>query len=329
MMEARKILNFLLKEEIKEGKVEFIDINGLTIENRVKVMQAVPIDVLEEIKKCHVILKGPTTTPMKGDKWPNIESANVALRKALDLFANIRPVKVVEKNIDWIFFRENTEGAYALGNKGININEDLAIDFTVTTNQGSERIVKLAFEYAKKNNKNKVTVVTKANVVKTTDGKFLSIAEQVAKEYEGIELDHWFVDILSAKLLDEKRREQFGVIVLPNLYGDIITDEAAELQGGVGTAGSANVGKKYAMFEAIHGSALRMVEERRAKYSNPLSVLRAGAMLLQHIGFIDKANMLDKALDISMEKKKVVITGRDNGATSSEFSDYILEILKR
>ena len=329
MDEARKILSFLLKDEIENNEVEFIDINGLTIENRAKVMQAVPTDVLSEIKKCHVILKGPTTTPMKGDKWPNIESANVALRKELDLFANIRPVKVPEKNIDWIFFRENTEGAYALGSQGINVSEDLAIDFTVTTTQGSERIVKLAFEYAKKNNKNKVTVVTKANVIKTTDGKFLSVAEKVAKDYEGIELDHWFVDILSAKLLDEKRREQFGVMVLPNLYGDIITDEAAELQGGVGTAGSANIGKRYAMFEAIHGSALRMVEEGRAKYSNSLSVLRASAMLLQHIGFIDKSNMLDKALDRSIKENKVIITGRDDGATSSEFSDYVLDILKR
>jgi len=325
MNEAKKILKFLLKEEEENGEIQFIDINGLTIENRVKIMKAVPLDVLEEIKKCHAILKGPTTTPKKGDQWPNIESANVALRKELDLFANIRPVKIPKEGINWIFFRENTEGAYALGNKGINITDNLSIDFTITTTQGSERIIKLAFDYAKKNKIDKVTVVTKANVIKTTDGKFLSIAEDIAKKYSEIELDSWFVDIFSAKLLDPRRRKKFKVVVLPNLYGDIITDEAAELQGGVGTAGSANIGKEYAMFEAIHGSALRMVEEGRAKYSNPLSILRAAVMLLQHIGFTEKADKLNKALDICMNERKIVITGHSDGVTCSEFADYILE----
>ncbi len=328
MDEAKKILNFLLKEEIKNGKIQFVNINGLTIENRIKVMKAIPLDILNEIKKCHVILKGPTTTPKKGDEWPNIESANVALRREFDLFANIRPIKIPLEDINWIFFRENTEGAYALGNKGIDITTDLSIDFKVTTTQGSERIIKLAFDYAKKNKINKVIVVTKANIIKTTDGKFLSVAEDVAKKYEGIELDSWFVDIFSAKLLDPKRRKEFRVIVLPNLYGDIITDEAAELQGGVGTAGSANIGKKYAMFEAIHGSALRMVKEGREKYSNPSSILRATIMLLQHIGFTKQANKLEETLDICIEEKKIVITGHSDGSTCSEFGDNILKKIK-
>ena len=124
---AQAVLEFLLKEEIENGKVELRVIEGLTIENRAKVMKAIPDDVLVEIKKCHVLLKGPTTTPRKGDKWPNIESANVTMRRELDLFANVRPVKVPEKNIDWMFFRENTEGAYVLGSKGINITDDLAL----------------------------------------------------------------------------------------------------------------------------------------------------------------------------------------------------------
>jgi len=327
--EAKRILEFLLDEEIKNGKIEIRDIEGLTIENRAKAMKAIPDDVLEEIKKCHVLLKGPTTTPKKGDPWPNIESANVAMRRELDLFANVRPVRIPQEGIHWVFFRENTEGAYILGSKGINVTDDLAIDFKVITTPGAERIIRLAFEYAKKNNMKKVTVVTKANVVKTTDGKFLSVAERIAKEYPDIEWDDWFIDIMTAKLLDPARRKDFKVIVLPNLYGDILTDEAAQIQGGVGTAGSANIGKRYAMFEAIHGTALRMVEEGRAKYADPTSIIKAAAMLLEHIGFTEKAKRLEMALDICTQyEKKIVVTGRSNGATTAEMADYIIETLK-
>lgn len=326
---AKSVLEFILGEEIKEGKVEFREIKGLTIENRAKVMKAIPDDVLNEIKKCHVLLKGPTTTPRKGDKWPNIESANVAIRREIDLFANVRPVKVPEKNIDWIFFRENTEGAYILGSQGINVTDDLAIDFKVITTQGAERIIRLAFDYAKKNNINKVTVVTKANVIKTTDGKFLSIAEQVAKDFPSVIWDDWYIDIMTAKLIDPARQTQFRVLVAPNLYGDIITDEAAQMQGGVGTAGSANIGRDYAMFEAIHGSAPRMVEEGRAKYADPSSLLKAVVMMLNHIGYQENAKKLEMALDIcGLYEKKLVMTGRTTGATGEEFSKYIMETIQ-
>jgi isocitrate dehydrogenase (NAD+) len=251
------------------------------------------------------------------------------MRRELDLFANVRPVKVPEKNIDWMFYRENTEGAYVLGSKGTNVTDDLAFDFKVITSQGSDRIIRAAFEYAKKNNINKVTVVTKANVVKTTDGKFLAIAEEIAKEYPEVEWDDWYVDIMTAKLLDPARQSSFKVIVAPNLYGDIITDEAAQLQGGVGTAGAANIGKKYAMFEAIHGSALKMVEEGRAQYANPASMVKAAALLLNHIGFNDKAKKLEMAVDICSEfEKKLVMTGRADGATGEEFGKYIMETLQ-
>jgi len=326
---AQKILEFLLKEQLSSGAVEFRIIEGLTIENRAKVMKAIPDDVLEEIKKCHVLLKGPTTTPRKGDKWPNIESANVTMRRELDLFANVRPVKVPELGIDWMFFRENTEGAYVLGSKGINITDDLAIDFKVITTQGSDRIIRLAFDYAAKNNINRVSVVTKANVVKATDGKFLAIAEEIAKEYPQVKWDDWYIDIATAKLVDPARQKDFKVFVAPNLYGDIITDEAAQLQGGVGTAGSANIGKEYAMFEAIHGSAPRMVEEGRAQYADPSSIIKAAALLLNHIGFVDKAKQLDMALDIcATYEKKLEITGRDTGATGEEFAKYIMDTLQ-
>lgn len=325
---AVKILNFLLEEEIKSGKVEVRMIQGLTIEHRVEVMKAIPDEVLEELKKCHVILKGPTTTPWKGSPWPNIESANVAMRRELDLFANVRPVRVPEKNIDWMFYRENTEGAYVLGSKGVDVSDDLAIDFKVITNQGSDRIIRAAFEYAKMNNINKVTVVTKANVVKKTDGKFLAIAEQVAKDYPEVEWDDWYIDIMTAKLIDPARQSSFRVITAPNLYGDIITDEAAQIQGGLGTAGAANIGKRYSMFEAVHGSGLRMVEEGRVQYADPTSIIKATAMLLNHIGFTETANTLDKALDIcSQYEKRITCTGRDTGCTGDEFADYINETL--
>ncbi len=327
---AKSVLQSMLADEVKAGKIVFKDIDGLTIENRVAHNAAIPDDVMEELYKCNVILKGPTTTPRAGDPWPNIESANVAMRKKLDLFANVRPVKVPEKGIDWTFFRENTEGSYAVGSNGINVTDDLAIDFCVTTTEGTNRLARLAFEYAKNNKKNRVSIVTKANIIKTTDGKFLRICEEMAKEYPEITTDEWFIDIMTAKLVDEKRRTDFKVFILPNLYGDIITDEAAEFQGGVGTAGSANIGKKYAMFEAIHGSAPRMVKEGRAKYADPCSMLRATVMLLSHIGRQKEADKLEKALDFCMfEDKKYVITGRDTGATCEQFADYVSETLAK
>ena len=327
--EARRILEFLLQDETEKGKVEIRNIEGLTIENRVKHMKPIPDDVLEEIKKCHVTLKGPTTTPRRGDPWPNIESANVAVRRYLDLFANVRPVKVPNEGIDWIFFRENTEGAYIMGSKGINVTDDLAIDFKVITTQGAERIIRLAFDYARKNKINRVTIVTKANVIKTSDGKFLDIGYKIAKEYPEIECDDWYIDIMTAKLVDPKRRTQFRVVVLPNLYGDILTDEAAEFQGGVGTAGSANIGKRYAMFEAIHGTAPRMVKEDRDKYADPSSIIRAAAFLIDHIGYPERAKNLEMALDICGQyEKKLVITGRDTGTTGAEFANYIMQTLQ-
>ena len=328
--ESARVLEYMLADDVKAGKVEFKVIDGLTIENRVAVMKAIPDDVLAELKECHVILKGPTTTPQAGDPWPNIESANVAMRKELDLFANVRPVKVPDQGIDWTFFRENTEGAYAVGSKGVNVTEDLAMDFVVTTSEGSERIARMAYDYAKRNGKERVSIINKANVIKTTDGKFLRICKEVGKEYPEIITDEWYVDITTAKLIDEKRRKDFKVFVLPNLYGDIITDEAAEFQGGVGTAGSANLGKRYAMFEAIHGSAPRMIREGRGEYADPCSMLRATVMLLSHIGKQKEADLLERALDICMfEERKLTITGRDNGATCSAFGDYVMETVKK
>lgn len=326
--EASRVLKYMLQDEVQAGKIEFRDIEGLTIENRSDHNKTIPDDILEDIKKCHITLKGPTTTPRKGDPWPNIESCNVAMRKELDLFANVRPVKVPQQGIDWIFFRENTEDLYALGPFGLEVDEDIAIDFRLITAPGSDRICRLAFEHALKNHRSRVTCVTKANVVKTTDGRFLENFYRIAKEYPDIQADDWYIDIMTAKLVDEKRRRDFQVLVLPNLYGDILTDEAAEFQGGVGTAGSANIGKQYAMFEAIHGSAPRMVKEGRAQYADPASMMRAASMLIDYIGYPEKAKKFAMALDVCGQyEKKMAITGRDTGATGAEFSDYVMETL--
>ena len=327
--EAERILRFLLAEEVKKGKVSFKEIDGLTIENRAAQLKAIPDDVLAELKACHVILKGPTTTPRAGDEWPNIESANVAMRKELDLFANVRPVKVPEQGIDWTFFRENTEGAYTLGSCGFETEDGISVDFTITTTDGTERIAKLAYDFAEKNHKSRVSIVTKANIIKATDGKFLKLCQAEGAKHPGITTDDWYIDIMTAKLVDEKRRKDFEVFVLPNLYGDIITDEAAEFQGGVGTAGSGNIGKRYAMFEAIHGSAPRMVQEKRDQYADPCSMLRASGMLLSHIGYQAQADKLTAALDHCMfVDKALTITGRDTGCTCTEYGDYVMRTIE-
>ncbi len=327
--ETQAVLAYLLRDEVASGKVEFRVIDGLTIENRAEKLQSIPDDVLAEIKQCHVTLKGPTHTPERGDGWPNIESANVSMRKELDLFANVRPVRIPSQGVDWTFFRENTEDMYAVGSQGLNATDDLAIDFRVITSQGSERIIDAAFAHAQRTGRDKVTIVTKANVVKTTDGKFLDIARKVSERYPGIEWDGWYIDIMTAALINPARQKDFQVLALPNLYGDILTDEAAQIQGGVGTAGSANVGKQYAMFEAIHGSAPRMVQEGRAQYADPSSLLRAGAMMLEHIGFEDLGGRLHKALDICGQyERKVITTGRNTGATSREYGQYIMSTVE-
>ncbi len=315
----------LMADEIASGKIKLKKIDGLTIENRVAKMQAVPDDVLEELKKCHVILKGPTTTPGKGDGLPNIESANVTLRRELDLFANVRPVVVPEKNLNWIFYRENTEGEYALGSRGIDISDEISMDFKVTTDVGTKRLARAAFEYAKNNGNLNVSIITKANIMKKTDGKFLKLASEIAEEYPQIKTDSWYVDICAANLINDEINSNFNVFILPNLYGDIITDEAAQIQGGVGTAGSANIGNKYAMFEAVHGSAPRMVEEGIAEYANPASLLTAFELLLRHIGFASKAELLSQL--VSEASSALEMSGNGKGNTATEFAAYIQERL--
>ena len=330
--QAQRVLEHVLSNDIAKNKIKLTIIDGLTIDHRAAVKKAIPDDVLKQLKQCDVILKGPTTTPQEGDGWPNIESANVAMRRELDLFACVRPIRIPEKSIDWIFFRENTEGSYALGSKGIDVGNDMSIDFNVTTAYGSERIIRMAFDYAKANNKKRVTLVTKSNVIKACDGRFSRIGFEIAKEYKkyDIHCDEWYIDIMTAKLLDPNRAHEFEVMTMPNLYGDILTDEAGQIQGGVGTAGSANIGKQYAMFEAIHGSAPRMVTDGRAQYADPSSMIKATAMLLQHIGYKKEATAIETALLIATQyEKKHIITGRDSGVTGEKFTNYVMEWIDR
>lgn len=312
---ATKVLNDLLASDIAEGRIELKKIEGLTIENRLACNEVVPSETLKQIKTCDVILKGPTTTPKGG----SMESANVALRRELDLYANVRPVQVPEEGIDWTFFRENTEGEYVLGSRGVTPSEDLAVDFKVITNQGTERIARAAYEFAKNNGKTSVSIVTKANIMKKTDGKFSEICHKVAENYPGIESEDWYVDIMTANLVNKQIRSGFQVFVLPNLYGDIITDEAAEIQGGVGTAGSANIGDNYAMFEAIHGTAPRLIEEGLGDYANPSSILKAAEMMLRHIGLAEKA---DKLWD------SMIRTGNIGERRCMDFADEVIANLK-
>lgn len=329
MKEAINVLNMLLEEEISSGKVEIRMIEGMTIENRAAKMQSLPDEVFEKVKKCHVLLKGPMVTPREGDPWPNLISANTMLRRELELFAAVRPIKIPENNIDWAFFRENIEGEYIWGNKGIQVNEDLAIDFKVQTKQGSERIARAAFDYARKNGKSNVTVVTKSNIVKLNDGNFVKAVKKVGEEYHEIEVQEKLVDAMCAKMMDPEFCKGCEVFVLPNLYGDIVTDVAAEQQGGLGTASSSNIGNKYAMFEAIHGTAPFLISHGRGNYADPCSLIRAVGMLVAHIGYGNKKVLLDKALDIcTVTERKLVVTTDKDGATAEEFADYLLETLK-
>ena len=319
--QAERALRKLLEAEIARGTIELRLIEGLTIENRLKQGQAVPENVLSAIRECDVLLKGPTTTPSGG----TLESANVTLRRELDLFANVRPVSVPDAGIDWTFFRENTEGEYTLGSKGIEIPGLLTMDFKVTTIEGTRRIAKAAFDFAKNNGKTHVAIVTKSNIMKKTDGMFSRVCTEVAKGYPGITAEEYYIDIMTANLINPAVRQKFQVFVLPNLYGDIITDEAAQLQGGVGTAGSANIGSRYAMFEAIHGSAPRMIEEGLGDYANPESILRAAVMLLRHIGLSDKAAQLDAA--VSSAAVQCPVTGEKSGNTCAAFGGCLLRLL--
>ena len=329
MKQALRVLRVLAAPEIESGKVEIREIEGMTIENRVAKLQSLPPEVLAEVKQCDVLLKGPMVTPRAGDGLPNLISANSLLRRELELFAAVRPIRIPDKNIDWTFFRENIEGEYIWGDKGIQVNDDLAVDFKVQTKQGSERIARAAFEFARKNHKKNVTIVTKANIVKLVDGNFIQAVRKVGEEYPEIEIQERLVDAMCAKMLDPGFNQGIEVVVLPNLYGDIVTDVAAEHSGGLGTACSSNIGNKYALFEAIHGTAPYLMSHGRGEYANPSSLIRAVGQMLIHIGLADRNAVLEEALDIcTVSERKVVLTTETKDASAAEFTDYLIDTIK-
>jgi len=331
MKQALRVLEDLMAPEIASGRLVIRQIEGMTIERRADLMQSLPDDVFQACKECDVLVKGPMVTPREGDPWPNLVSANSLLRRGLDLFAAVRPIRMPDKGIDWTFFRENIEGEYILGNRGIQVNEDLAIDFKVATKQGCERIGRAALDFCRKNGKKSLTIITKANIVKLVDGNFIKhITEVAEREYPEVTVGTRFVDAMSAKMMDPGFNEGMEVFVLPNLYGDIVTDVAAEHQGGLGTASSSNIGNRYALFEAIHGTAPRLIARGCGDYADPCSLIRAMGMMMAHIGYADRKQLLEKALDIcTITERKLVVTRRKEDASAEEFTTYLLETVDR
>lgn len=281
-----------------------------------------PDRVIESIKKNKVALKAPVTTPIgKG-----FRSVNVQLRKALDLYSNLRPCKNLDgiktrfDNVDLVIVRENTEDLYA----GIErqIDENTAESIKIITRDASIRICEFAFDYAVKNNRKTVTAVSKANICKLTDGLFLRCAQEVAQRYPQIEYKEILVDNLCMQLVQAP--EKFDVLVLPNLYGDIVSDLAAGLIGGLGVAQGANIGKDYAVFEPVHGSAPDIKGQNKA---NPTALLLSAIEMLKYIGENEAANKIDKALRTVLAQGKVLTADLAGTATTTEFRDEIIKHL--
>lgn len=281
----------------------------------------IPDEAIESIKRNKVALKAPVTTPIgKG-----FRSVNVGLRLALDLYANIRPAKSLKgvktkyDNVDLVTFRENTEDLY------IGLEEEISADevhaIKKITRKASERIIRSAFDYAVDNNRKKVTCVHKANILKKSDGLFLHIFEEIAKEYPNIEANSLIVDNTCMQLV--MKPEQFDIMVMPNLYGDILSDLTSGLIGGLGLLPSCNKNDDYAIFEAVHGSAPDIAGKGIA---NPTALLLSAVMMLEHLNYKDEANRIRKAIDDVLENTDIKTPDLGGKATSKEYTD---EIIKR
>ena len=251
-----------------------------------------PDIVLDSIRANKVALKGPITTPV----GTGFRSVNVAIRKALDLYANLRPaqamagIPICHENVDVIVVRENTEGLYA-GIEHDVIPGEAAESIRIITRRGTERIVRFAFEYARANGRRLVTAVHKANILKATDGLFLGVAREVAERYPDIEFNDRIVDNMCMQLV--QRPHEYDVLVLPNLFGDIVSDLASGLVGGLGVAPGANIGRELAVFEPVHGSAPKYAGMNKV---NPTATILSGAQMLRHLGEIDAARSVETAV---------------------------------
>jgi len=331
--------------------LEFIwDVQLAGAETLEKSGTILPDAVIESIKRTGVALKGPITTPIgKG-----VRSANVSLRKKLDLYANVRPAKTYQglrsryEHIDMIIVRENTEDLYAgiefqrgtpeqeeiletiARTTGTRLDPDSAISIKYISVMASRRIVRFAFDYARANGRRKVTAVHKANIMRYSDGLFLMIAHEVAKEYPDIQFEDRIVDNMCMQLV--QKPELYDVLVLPNLYGDIISDLSAGLIGGLGVAPGANIGSQYAVFEPVHGSAPKYAGQNKV---NPMAMMFSGVLMLRHLGEREAARRLEGALSSIIAEGKFVtydLKPRSDDSTSvgtSQVADAVIERMQR
>lgn len=291
---ARRVLEatgVAFEWDVQEAGTEIMEEHGTPL----------PESVLDSVRANKVALKGPITTPVGS----GFRSVNVAIRKALDLYANVRPARTLEgtlvyhEGLDLVVVRENTEGLYA-GIEHDVIPGHAAESIRIITRRASERVVRFAFEYARANGRHKVTAVHKANILKATDGLFLSVARQVAQEYADIEFEDRIVDAMCMQLVQRPR--DYDVLVMPNLYGDILSDLCSGLVGGLGVAPGANIGDDLAVFEPVHGSAPKYTGQNK---TNPTATILSGAMMLRHLGEPEAAKRVEKAV------AQVIFEGRD------------------
>jgi len=292
----------------------------------VKTGSSLPASVLESLNRTFTGLKGPVTTPIGG----GFSSVNVALRKRLDLYANVRPVRSLpgvitrfqDVKIDMVIFRENTEDLYS----GIEheVVPDVVTGIKVITRTASVRIAEYAFRYAHQNGRKKVTAIHKANIMKLADGLFLRCCREVSERYPHIEYKEMIVDNASMQLV--MRPEQFDILLLPNLYGDIVSDLAAGLVGGLGIVPGANMGDKHAVFEAVHGSAPDIAGKGIA---NPTAMMLSGVLMLRHLKEYDAANRLESAVERVYAEKKCTTGDVGGKATTQEFTEAVIAAMKR
>ena len=284
-----------------------------------------PDRVIESIRRNGVGLKGPITTPVGS----GFRSVNVSLRKELELYANVRPARSMTgvesryENVDLIVVRENTEDLYA----GVEhmVGPDAAESIKIITRAASQRIARYAFEYAVKNGRRKVTAVHKANIMKLSDGLFLESCQQVAAEYDGrVEFEDRIVDNMCMQLV--QKPELYDVLVLPNLYGDIVSDLAAGLVGGLGVAPGANIGEKAAVFEPVHGSAPKYAGQNKA---NPTALILSGALMLRHLGELDAADAVETAVRDVIAEGKTVTYDLGGSTGTREFGEAVAARVRR
>lgn len=320
--------------EVAQATMRAVDATGVDIcWRRAELNEAIILEsgktlpqyLLDSLNETRVGLKGPVTTPVAG----GFQSVNVALRKALDLFANVRPVRTLpgvktrfqDVKIDMVIFRENTEDLYS----GLEheIVKDVVTSLKVITRTASERIARYAFQYAEKNGRKQVVAIHKANIMKLADGLFLRCCREIAKQFPGIQYKELIVDNAAMQLVI--RPETFDILLLPNLYGDIVSDLAAGLVGGIGIVPGANMGETHAVFEAVHGSAPDIAGQGKA---NPTALMFSAVMLLTHVGETNAAHQLQTAIEHVYREGKHLTVDVGGSASTEEFTEAVTKRIR-